>query len=70
MIRSYALTLSAISLIIMQFGLASHPDISPEKAYELVAGPSWLLNFLLAELILRRSNWFGWVYGHDEKLRR
>jgi len=70
MIRSYALTLSAISLRVMQFGLASYSDISPEEAYELVAWPSWVLNFLLAELILRRSNWFGWVYGHDEKLRR
>lgn len=70
MIRSYALTLSAISLRVMQFGLASYSDISPEEAYELVAWPSWVLNFLLAELILNRSDWFGRVYGRAEKFRR
>lgn len=62
MIRSYALTLSAISLRVMQFGLASYSDISPEAAYEIVAWPSWMLNLLLAELFLSKTHWFGWVY--------
>jgi uncharacterized membrane protein len=63
MIRSYALTLSAISLRVMQFGLASYSDISPESAYEIVTWPSWILNLLAAELILSQTNWFGRVYG-------
>jgi uncharacterized membrane protein len=63
MIRSYALTLSAISLRIMQFGLASYSNISSELAYEIVAWPSWIVNLLLAELILNRTSWFGWIYG-------
>lgn len=63
MIRSYALTLSAISLRVMQFGLSSYSDVSPEEAYEIVAWPSWVLNLLLAELVLSRVNWFGRIYG-------
>lgn len=63
MIRSYALTLSAISLRVMQFGLSSYSDISPEAAYEIVAWPSWVLNLLAAELFLSRANWFGRMYG-------
>lgn len=65
MIRSYALTLSAISLRIMQFGLASYSDISPESAYEIVAWPSWIFNLLAAELLLRETNWFAQVYGRQ-----
>lgn len=66
MIRSYALTLSAISLRVMQFGLAMYTDTSPETAYQVVAWPSWVLNLLLAEWILRQTNWFGYVYGREK----
>ncbi|GAB4493568.1 MAG: hypothetical protein OHK0019_17780 [Saprospiraceae bacterium] len=71
MIRSYALTLSAISLRVMQFGLASYSDISPEEAYELVAWPSWVLNFLLAELNFTPQRLVrARVYGRAEKFRQ
>ncbi len=63
MIRSYALTLSAITLRIMQLGLAQYTDIDPETAYRLVAWPSWVLNLLAAELVVRRTRWLAAVYG-------
>ncbi len=63
MIRSYALTFSAITLRLMQFGLAMYSDIDPETAYRLVAWPSWLLNVAIAEIVLARTNWFAAVYG-------
>jgi len=47
----------------MQFGLASYSNISSELAYEIVAWPSWLVNLLVAELILNHTSWFGWIYG-------
>jgi uncharacterized membrane protein len=52
MYRSYALTLSAISLRIMQFCFATWTDIEPETAYQMVALPSWLINLLIAEIII------------------
>ena len=52
MYRSYALTLSAISLRIMQFCFATWTDIDPEIAYQIVALPSWLINLLIAEIII------------------
>lgn len=62
MLRSYALTLSAITLRLMQFGLASYTDTDPEEAYRLVAWPSWVLNLVIAEVVIRRMGWFSWVY--------
>lgn len=67
MLRSYALTLSAITLRLMQFGLAMYSDIDPESAYRLVAWPSWVLNLAVAELVIRRSDWFTWIYGKTNR---
>ena len=56
MIRIYALTLSAITLRIMQFFIANYIEIlSPEEAYNLIAYPSWILNVLIAEIYIRFS---------------
>jgi hypothetical protein len=52
MVRSYALTLSAITLRLMQYLIAVYSGINPEVSYELVAWPSWLLNWCLAECYL------------------
>jgi uncharacterized membrane protein len=52
MYRSYALTLSAISLRIMQFCFATWTDIDPETAYIIVALPSWLINLCVAEILI------------------
>lgn len=67
MLRSYALTLSAITLRLMQFSLAMYSDIDPETAYRLVAWPSWLINLAVVEMIIRRTNWFSWIYGRSNE---
>lgn len=59
LIRSYALTLSAITLRVMQFGFATFTQLDPEFTYRLIAWPSWLLNLLLAEIIIRRKTYMG-----------
>lgn len=63
MIRSYALTLSAITLRSMQMVLALYSGISTEQAYELIAWPSWLLNWFVAECMLGWNGWFGLFYA-------
>ncbi len=52
MYRSYALTLSAVTLRIMQFMIAKWTDIEPEEAYIMIATPSWLLNLIIAEWLI------------------
>ncbi|MBL7825357.1 MAG: DUF2306 domain-containing protein [Saprospiraceae bacterium] len=52
MIRSYALTLSAVSLRLMQFVLATNTQLDVDIAYQIVAWPSWVINLLVAECIL------------------
>lgn len=56
MIRSYALTLSAVTLRVMQFYFAVYTDQDADTVYRIIAWPSWLINLLVAELIL---NWPG-----------
>lgn len=63
MLRSYALTLSAITLRLMQFGLASYTNIDPEEAYRLVAWPSWVMNIMVVEVLIRKTSWFARIYG-------
>jgi uncharacterized membrane protein len=62
MIRSYALTLSAITLRSMQYVLVLYSSIPPEESYTLVAWPSWVLNWLIAEWIVSRNGWLKAVY--------
>lgn len=54
MIRSWALTLSAVTLrlYIPLFALA---DVPEEPAYRIIAFLAWIPNLLLAEFLLRRS---------------
>lgn len=52
MVRSYALTLSAITLRLMQYCLAMYTSLDPAESYTLVAWPSWLLNWFIAEMLL------------------
>ena len=63
MIRSYALTLSAITLRIMQFFIANFTDIEAETAYQIIALPSWVFNLLIAEFIIQKTDWLMWIYG-------
>lgn len=52
MIRSYALTLSAISLRLLQYGLSTWWFIDPTLQYTIVAWASWVINLAMAEVII------------------
>ena len=49
MLRSYALTFSAVTLRVMQFVLATQSHIDMDMAYQIVAWPSWVLNLVVVE---------------------
>lgn len=56
LLRSYALTLSAITLRVysLLFGYV-HPDISPQTTYVILSIISWVPNLLLAEWLIHRK---------------
>lgn len=60
MIRSFALTLSAITLRIWKVLLAHYTDILPMDRYRLIAWLGWGLNFLVAE-------WYIYTYVKRRK---
>lgn len=55
MIRSYALTMSAISLRVCQYALGSVDLIDPEYQYLFVSWVSWVGNLLMAEILIKFS---------------
>ncbi|MCF6401968.1 DUF2306 domain-containing protein [Chitinophaga filiformis] len=56
MIRSYALTLSAISLRLYAFLIGTfNLPLHPVQAYILISWLSWTLNLLIAEMIIRKG---------------
>ncbi|MCP9750522.1 DUF2306 domain-containing protein [Ferruginibacter sp. HRS2-29] len=55
MIRSFALTLSAITLRIWKVVLANYTDIPPMDRYRMIAWLGWTLNLLVAEWIIWRT---------------
>lgn len=63
MIRSYALTLSAISLRIWKVLLAMYTSFPPMDRYRIIAWLGWTLNLLIAELLI----WF--FLNRKQKLR-
>lgn len=58
MIRSYALTLSAVSLRIYQMLLGGTGIFDLETQYIFVSWVSWVGNLVVAEVIIRRSKFF------------
>lgn len=54
MIRSYALTLSAITLRAWKWGINNSFDFPPMDVYRAVAWLGWVPNILLAEIIIWR----------------
>ncbi|MDD2983636.1 MAG: DUF2306 domain-containing protein [Crocinitomicaceae bacterium] len=54
MIRSYALTLSAISLRLFKFGIVSIFELPPMDTYKIISVLSWTINLIIAELIIRK----------------
>jgi uncharacterized membrane protein YozB (DUF420 family) len=54
MIRSYALTLSAISLRLFKYGIVFFYELPPMDTYKIVSVLAWTINLGIAELIIRR----------------
>jgi uncharacterized membrane protein len=54
MLRSYALTFSAITLRLMQAGFAAYTDLDLDTTYQIVSWASWMINLLIAEYVLKQ----------------
>jgi hypothetical protein len=52
MIRSYALTLSAVTLRVWKVLIAYFTDVAPMDRYRIIAWLGWTLNLLVAELFI------------------
>lgn len=62
MIRSYALTLSAITLRVYSYMFdVWHININPRDVYITIAWLSWVPNLILAEIIIKAKG--GWLKG-------
>ena len=55
MIRSYALTLSALTLRAWKYGITNTMTIPPMDVYRVVAWLGWVGNLIVAEWIIRKS---------------
>lgn len=55
MMRSYALTLSAITLRLWKWGIVKVFEPRPMDVYRIVAWLGWVLNALVAEYLIRRK---------------
>ena len=55
MIRSYALTLSALTLRAWKYGITNTMAIPPMDVYRIVAWLGWVGNFLFAEFLIYRQ---------------
>jgi uncharacterized membrane protein len=55
MIRSYALTLSAVSLRLFKYIIVSLFELPPMDTYKIVAVLGWTVNLIIAELYIRKS---------------
>jgi hypothetical protein len=54
MIRSYALTLSALTLRAWKWGITNSVELPPMDVYRAVAWLGWVPNLIAAELLIRR----------------
>jgi Predicted membrane protein (DUF2306) len=58
MIRSYALTLSAITLRAWKYAITNSFELPPMDVYRSVAWLGWVVNLAVAEYIIRRPGMF------------
>jgi len=56
MLRSYALTLSAVTLRFIQMMIPYSWYVDPDLVYVLVSWSSWILNFGVGEMIISKPN--------------
>ena len=54
MIRSYALTLSALTLRAWKYAITNTVEVPPMDVYRAVAWLGWVPNILIAEMLIRR----------------
>ena len=52
MLRSFALTLSAISLRLIKLGIVSTIELPPMDTYRIVAWAGWLVNLMIVEIYI------------------
>ncbi|HIP36095.1 MAG TPA: DUF2306 domain-containing protein [Crocinitomix sp.] len=55
MLRSYALTLSAISLRLFKWGIVSVFELAPMDTYKIVSIIGWTLNLVLVEIYILKT---------------
>lgn len=55
MLRSYALTLSAISLRLFKWGIVSVLELAPMDTYKIVSIIGWTLNLVLVEIYISKT---------------
>lgn len=55
MIRSYALTLSAITLRLYKYAIVSIFELPPIDTYKIVSILGWVVNLAIAEMIIRKT---------------
>ena len=67
MYRSYALTLSAISLRLIKWGIVSTLALPPITTYRIVAWAGWIINLAVIEFYIRRKEMLKSVSTHLEK---
>jgi uncharacterized membrane protein len=56
MLRSFALTLSAISLRLFKWIIASSIALPPMDTYRIVAWAGWVVNLIIIEVYISRNN--------------
>ena len=56
MIRSYALTLSAITLRAWKYAITNTVELPPMDVYRVVAWVGWVVNLIVAEFLIRKFN--------------
>jgi Predicted membrane protein (DUF2306) len=61
MIRSFALTLSALTLRAWKYGITNSFELPPMDVYRSVAWLGWVPNLIVAEWLIRRKRGFGRV---------
>jgi hypothetical protein len=63
MIRSYALTLSALTLRAWKWSITNTVELPPMDVYRAVAWLGWVPNLLIAELLIRRHGLVNLVFA-------
>jgi len=72
MIRSYALTLSAVTLRAWKWSITNSVELPPMDVYRAVAWLGWVPNIIVAEMIIRKTHvpeWLRPIYLLFDRLR-